>query len=89
MKNSGYQASSTKLRLVYGDQCTDLNKVIPDTDGKGNIHGGGGGGGGGSGGGGGGSSGVKKFFLFILVAGGAGVGLRPGCGGADGACGGS
>lgn len=68
MKNSGYQTSSTNLRLVHANQCTGVDKIIPDTDGKGNMHGGGGkkpGGGGGSGG----HSGVKKFFLFVLVAG--------------------
>ena len=48
----------------------DINKLIPDTDGKGGGAGGKGGGGkGGRGGGGGGHSAFKSVFLFILVAG--------------------
>ena len=31
MKNSGYQASSTNLRLVHANQCTGVDKIIPDT----------------------------------------------------------
>ena len=59
------------MRLIHADQCSTVGDVIPDTNGKGNMHGGGGhhrhdddGGDGGSG-----SSGVKKFFMFVLVTG--------------------
>lgn len=31
MKNSGYQASSTNLRLVHANRCTGVEKIIPDT----------------------------------------------------------
>ena len=65
-------------RLMHAHPCpsppppprADINKLIPDTDGKGGGAGGKGGGGkGGRGGGGGGHSAFKSVFLFILVAG--------------------
>jgi len=39
-----YRASTTKRRLVHGDQCTGVSAVIPDTDGRGHGRGIGGGG---------------------------------------------
>ena len=50
LSERGYRASSTGLRLVHDDVCTNVAAVIPDTDGRGGgkgrgrWHGGGGGG---------------------------------------------
>lgn len=62
LKASCYHMSSTHLRLVHGDTCANVARVIPDTDGKG-------GGGGGRGGGGGHHSKARSFFIFVLVSG--------------------
>ncbi len=46
LKSSAYHTSTSKHRLIDGDVCADLARVITDTDGKGNLPGGRGGGGG-------------------------------------------
>jgi hypothetical protein len=61
--------SRTYMRLIHADQCSTVGDVIPDTNGKGNMHGGGGQHRHDDDGGGSGSSGVKKFFMFVLVTG--------------------
>ena len=35
-----YHSSATKHRLIQGDICADISRVITDTDGKGNLPGG-------------------------------------------------
>uniref|UniRef100_A0A383W6M8 VPS10 domain-containing protein n=1 Tax=Tetradesmus obliquus TaxID=3088 RepID=A0A383W6M8_TETOB len=78
-----YHVSSTGKRLVHGDNCTGLDSLIADTDGKGQMrpgakpgvqpHGGSSSSSGGSSGGGGRRSsahGVFVFFVLLLVLGG-------------------
>jgi hypothetical protein len=68
--NSGYRSSSSHLRLVHGNTCKGVNKVIPDTNGRGGAKGSdpsGGGGGGGDGKSGG--SAIRSFFLLIFTGG--------------------
>lgn len=48
ISGKGYLTSSTKHRLVHGDVCTDVQRIIPDTNGHGGLPGTGGGGAGGS-----------------------------------------
>lgn len=66
-QNGGpYAISDSGKRLVHGDVCTGVDKLIPDTDGKGTCHrcphrGGGGGG-----------HGFLWFILAVVVAGGGG-----------------
>jgi len=72
INDNSYAVSSSGFRLVHGDVCTGIDKIIADTDGKGNARGGqpppgrrkhGGGG-----------SGLFAVVMVLVAVGGAGGG---------------